>query len=257
MNEKYPTFFLTWFNKILRVPTRVWSTTMLHGLMDLVQHVLHLQFNTMTYHLSRTYFSLSRHWKSRIPIINIPILILLSKPQAYENMFTTQKQLPLLHLCTQSIFSQSTPHSDVKQQYTYFKSKLFCCRICTSKLTFNNKSDTQFLFSQFVRSFGCPPLCLSISPLHPSSNALQQIGSCALNQQTWWVNTPLLSCTKAWCFWYWDNGDIWLQMILLIAPHVLWNQGYTMHKKYHDVLNYAIHTKMSMSEDWRWQKWVL
>jgi hypothetical protein len=65
------------------------------------------------------------------------------------------------------------------------------------------------------------------------------------------VETPLLSCTKAWCFYSWDNGDIWLQTILQIAPHVLWIQGYTMHKKSYDVLNYTMHTKMSMLKKWR------
>ena len=50
------------------------------------------------------------------------------------------------------------------------------------------------------------------------------------------------------------NEDIWLQTILQIAPHVLWNQGYTMHKKPYDVLNYTMHTKMLMLEEWRQTK---
>ena len=68
------------------------------------------------------------------------------------------------------------------------------------------------------------------------------------------VETPLLSCTKSWCFHFWDNGGIWLQTILQIAPHVLWNQGYTMHKKFHNVLNYTMHTNMWMLEDWQQTK---
>jgi hypothetical protein len=28
------------------------------------------------------------------------------------------------------------------------------------------------------------------------------------------VETPLLSCTKVWCLFSWDNGGIWLQKIL-------------------------------------------
>jgi hypothetical protein len=68
------------------------------------------------------------------------------------------------------------------------------------------------------------------------------------------VERLLLSCTKAWCFCSWDNKDIRLQTILQIAPHKLWNQGYTMHKKSHDVLNYTMHTEMSMLEELRWTK---
>jgi len=69
------------------------------------------------------------------------------------------------------------------------------------------------------------------------------------------VKTPLLNRIKAWCFCSWDNGGIQLQMILQIAPHIRWsNQGYTMHKKSHDVLNYTMHTKMSMLEEWRQTK---
>ena len=56
------------------------------------------------------------------------------------------------------------------------------------------------------------------------------------------IETPLLNFTKVWCFYSWDNGGIHLQTILQIAPHVLWNQDYTMHKKSHNVLNYAMHT---------------
>ena len=39
-----------------------------------------------------------------------------------------------------------------------------------------------------------------------------------------------------------------------IAPHILWNQGYTIHKKSHDVVSYTMHTKMSMLEEWRQTK---
>jgi hypothetical protein len=43
-------------------------------------------------------------------------------------------------------------------------------------------------------------------------------------------------------------------MILQITPHVLWNQGYTMRKKSHDIFNYTMHTEMSMLEEWRQTK---
>jgi hypothetical protein len=75
-------------------------------------------------------------------VINVPILIPLSKAHMCKNMFMTLRWFPLLHLCTQSNMSKSTPHSDVKQQFTCFTSKLFCCCMCNSKSTFNNKSDT-------------------------------------------------------------------------------------------------------------------
>ena len=67
------------------------------------------------------------------------------------------------------------------------------------------------------------------------------------------VETPLLSCIKAWCFCSWDNGSIRLQTILQIAPHVQWNQGYTRHKKSHK-FNYAMHTKMLILQEWRQTK---
>ena len=91
-------------------------------------------------------------------------------------------------------------------------------------------------------------------PLHPPSDALHNIGSCPLKGATLRVETLLLSCTKAWCFCSWDNGDMQLQTILQIAPHVLWNQGHKMHKKFHDVLNYTMHTEMLMLEEWWWTK---
>ena len=45
-----------------------------------------------------------------------------------------------------------------------------------------------------------------------------------------------------------------LQTILQIAPYILWNQCYTMHKKSHDVLNYAMHIEMPMLEEWQQTK---
>ena len=41
----------------------------------------------------------------------------------------------------------------------------------------------QHLISWYARSFGRPPLCLSMSRLQPSSYALQKIGSCPLKWQ--------------------------------------------------------------------------
>ena len=77
-----------------------------------------------------------------IPIINGSILIPLCKPQVCKNMFTTQKRFPLLHLCTQSSIFESTPHNDVRKQFTCFISKLYCCCKYSSKSTLRSKSDT-------------------------------------------------------------------------------------------------------------------
>ena len=168
-------------------------------------------------------------------------------------MFVTQNWYPLLHLCTQSSLSQSTPHSDAKQQFTCFISKLFCCsNVVPSPPSVTRV--TQCLFSQSTRIFGCPPLCLSILPFTSFLGCAIEDWLMSIKVSALHVETLLLSYTKAWCFCSWDNGYMWLQIILQIAPHVLWNQGFIMHKKSHNVLNYTMHTKMLMLEDWRQTK---
>ena len=152
-------------------------------------------------------------------------------------MLMTQKRLPLLHMCTQSSFSQSTPHSDARQQFTCFRSKLFCCQVPSGPSV---TRVTQRLFSWFA-SFGRLFFLYQSHPLHPSSDALEKDWLMPTKATTLQVETPLLSCTKAWCFYSWDNRGIRLQTILQIAPHILWNQDYTMHKKSHDILNYTMH----------------
>ena len=187
------------------------------------------------------------------PIINDPILIPLNKPQACENTFTTKKWLPLLHLCTQSSLSQSTPYNDVKQQFTCLRSKLFCCCICNSKLTFSNKNDTMPLLLTCKKLWTPSSLSLNVAPTSflkfATKDWLMHTKTATLQGET-----LLLSCTKTWCLCSSDNTAIWLQTILQIAPHILWNQGYTMHKKSHNVLNYTMHTTMSMLEVWRQTK---
>ena len=111
---------------------------------------------------------------------------------------------------------------------------------------------THRLFSRCRRTFGHPPHCLSILPLTSFFNCTTKDWLMPTKAATLRVKTLFLSCTKAWCLCSWDNRGI--QTILKIAPHVLWNQGYTMHKKSHDVLNYTMHTKMPMLEEWRWTK---
>ena len=92
------------------------------------------------------------------PIINGPIFIPLSKYRVCENMFTSQRQLPLLHLCIQSNLSQSTPHNDVIQQTCFAVANVVPSQPSVTRVA-------QRLFSRSARPFGHPPLCLSISPL--------------------------------------------------------------------------------------------
>ena len=88
--------------------------------------------------------------------------------QACENMYTTQKRLPLLHLCTQSNLSQSTPYNDVRQQFTCFRSKLFRCGIINFKSTFGNKIDTTPLLSVCKKLWTPSFLSLNLAPyIHP------------------------------------------------------------------------------------------
>ena len=110
---------------------------------------------------------------------------------------------------------------------------------------------TQRCLSQSIRIFGRLPLCLSISPLTSFLWCATEYWFIPTKTTTLRVETPLLSCTKAWCCCSWNNGGIRLQTIL---PHVLWNQGHTMHNKSHNILNYAMHTKMLMFEEWRQTK---
>ena len=113
---------------------------------------------------------------------------------------------------------------------------------------------TQHLFSQVAKNFGHPPLCLSISPPTSFLWCATKDWLTSTKATTLQVESLLLSCTKVWCFCSWDNGGIQLQTTMQMTPHVLWNQGYTMHKKSHDVPNYTMHTKMSLLEEWPWTK---
>jgi hypothetical protein len=113
---------------------------------------------------------------------------------------------------------------------------------------------TQRLFSRSARSFGHPPLYLSILPTTSFLICAKEDWLMLPKSTTLQVETPLLNWTKVWCFYSWDNGGIWPQMILQIVPCVLWNQGYTMHKKSHNVLSYAMHKEMSMLEEWHQTK---
>ena len=136
-----------------------------------------------------------------------------------------------------------------------FRPNMFCCCRCNSKLTFSNRIDTMPLLSVYKKFK---------TPFYLSFNLVLYILRCTTKDwlmptktTTLQVETLLLSCDKAWCFCFWDNGGIRLQTILQLAPHIVWNQGYTMHKKSHDVLNHTMHIEMLMLEEWRRQKWVM
>ena len=131
----------------------------------------------------------------------------LSKPQACKNMFRTRNWLPLLHLCTQSNLSQNTPHSDVIQQLSCFNSKLFWCRKCSFKLTFNYKSDNN-VFSLGLQE--ALDALLFVSQSHPTSflRCATKDWLMPTKAATLRVETPLLSCTKVWCFCSSDNGGL-------------------------------------------------
>jgi hypothetical protein len=52
----------------------------------------------------------------------------------------------------------------------------------------------------------------------------------------------------------WDNVGIWLQTILQIAPHNIMEPRLHNAQKSHNILNYMMHTKMSMLEEWQQAK---
>jgi hypothetical protein len=52
----------------------------------------------------------------------------------------------------------------------------------------------------------------------------------------------------------WDNLGIWLQTIIQIVPHSIMKPRVHNAQKSHDILNYMMHTKMSMLEEWQQAK---
>ena len=75
---------------------------------------------------------------------------------------------------------------------------------------------TQCLFSRSTNSFQYPPLCSSISSPTCFLKCNTNDWLMPTKVEILWVETWLLSCTKAWCFYSWVNGGIWLRMI----PHL-------------------------------------
>ena len=114
------------------------------------------------------------------PIIHGPILIPLSKLQACENMFMTQKWFPLLHLCTQSNLSQTRLTMISNNNLHVSNWSCFVVAIpsrpsvqewyIASSLGLQETVDALLFASQY-RS------------LRPSSYVLKKIGSCPLKRQ--------------------------------------------------------------------------
>jgi hypothetical protein len=130
-----------------------------------------------------------------------------------------KKMYLMLYLCTQSNVSQSSPQSNVKQQFKCLISKLFWCRRCRSKSTFNTESDTMPLLPIYKKLWTPSSLSLNLTSflICATKNCLMPTKATTLI-----VETPLLSCIKVWCLCSWDNWCIQLQTILQIAPHVLY-----------------------------------
>ena len=129
-------------------PTRSSSPIQLHDL----PFELHLFIFVLS--LEITHFQLSM----------VQFSYLWANYRACQNMFTIEKWFLLLHLCTQSSLSQSTPYSDVKQEFTCLKSKSSCCHICNSKSTFSNKSDTMPLLLVYKKLWMPSSLSLNLAP---------------------------------------------------------------------------------------------
>jgi hypothetical protein len=79
-----------------------------------------------------------------------------------------------------------------------FRSKLFCCRRCSSKSSITRV--TQHLSSQSTRSFGCPPLCFSISSSTTFLRFVTEDWLMPTKVATLQVETPTLSWIKARLF---------------------------------------------------------
>ena len=110
-------------------------TIMFHSMMDMLRYNAFSISNPTpwpTIQVKSSYhcFVIENH---TFPIVNGPIFIPLSKPQACENMFTTQKRLRLLHLCTHPASLKAHLTMMSYNNFICFRSKLCCCR--SSKLT--------------------------------------------------------------------------------------------------------------------------
>lgn len=112
--------------------------TMLHGLTDMLRSNAFTISNPTprpTFGIKFVYLCLIAE-NNTFPIMNGLVFIPLSKPQPRENMSTFEKWLLMLHLRTQTCISKSISNGDVRQLFTCFFSKLFCCCRCSSNSTF-------------------------------------------------------------------------------------------------------------------------
>jgi hypothetical protein len=118
------------------------------------------------------------------PIINGPILILLSKPQACENMFMTQNWLPLLHLCTTptSLKARLIVMSD-NILLVSNRSCLVVAYVVPSQPSVTKVTQCMPLLTVFKKLWTPFLFVFQSCPLYPSLDALQKIGSCPLKWQ--------------------------------------------------------------------------
>ena len=113
---------------------------------------------------------------------------------------------------------------------------------------------TQRLFSRSTRSFGHPPFCLLISPpasllKYATEDWLMPIKAITLR-----VETPLLSCTKAWGLMFWrQRRHTATNNSPNCTSHTLEARLHNAQEP-HDVLNYVMHTEILMLEESRQTK---
>ena len=147
----YPTFNsipCPWPRSRHASPNHHRPTNMLHGVMDMlrsnvfcISNLKHGPPFELSLFIFVLWLKITRFQSSMVQFSYL-----------WENLKSARTCLRLIngfffHLCDQSNHSKSTPRSDVKQQFTCFRSKLFCCHRCNSKSIFNNKSDTMHLLS--------------------------------------------------------------------------------------------------------------
>ena len=105
------------------------------------------------------------------PIISGPVLVPWSKRQVCKNICTTHSGFfcctcaPNLASLKAHLTIMSNNNLHVLDQSCFVVANAIPSRPSVTRVT-------QRLFSRFARSFGRHPLCLSISPLHSSSDVL-------------------------------------------------------------------------------------
>ena len=156
-------------------------TTMLHNLMDMLKSNAFSISNPTPWHVIQVeLIYLCQVAKNHtFLIINGPILIPLSKPQACESMFTTHKWFLLLHCAPNptSLKARLTMMSDNNLPISYWSCFVVAYAIPSqSSVT----RVTQRLFYRLQEALDALLFASRSCPLYPSSNALHKIGFCPL-----------------------------------------------------------------------------